>query len=164
MFKYQATDLGITLEAEIDCEESLACIREVFGDKRRYLQILANFISNSLKFTDKGGKVTVSIWILEQQEIKEDIENNVLQKYIKFKMIIKDTGVGISQEGLKNLFVDFNKLEENQQRNTSGTGLGLSICKRIVEQMGGVVNVESTLGVGTEFHIDLRAKTKHIVA
>ena len=79
-------------------------------------------------------------------------------------MIIKDTGVGISQEGIKNLFVDFNKLEENQQRNTSGTGLGLSICKRIVEQMGGVVNVESTLGVGTEFHIDLRAKTKHIVA
>jgi signal transduction histidine kinase len=59
---------------------------------------------------------------------------------------IKDTGVGISEEGMKKLFIDFNKLQENQKRNTTGTGLGLSICKRIIEQMGGNINVESQIG------------------
>jgi signal transduction histidine kinase len=52
-----------------------------------------------------------------------------------------DTGIGISPNGLKKLFIDFSKLDENSKRNSQGTGLGLSICKNIIEKMGGSVNV-----------------------
>ena len=54
-----------------------------------------------------------------------------------------DTGIGMSEEGVKNLFIDFGRLEENENRNKSGTGLGLSICKQIIEKMGGSVDVKS---------------------
>jgi signal transduction histidine kinase len=52
--------------------------------------------------------------------------------YVNYQIIICDTGVGISPEGMKNLFLDFGKLDENSERNKSGTGLGLSICKQII--------------------------------
>jgi len=69
-----------------------------------------------------------------------------------------DTGIGISEEGLSKLFIDFGKLDENAHRNKSGTGLGLSICKKIVEQMGGRVSVSSELGTGTTFTISINSK------
>ena len=60
-----------------------------------------------------------------------------------------DSGIGISENGLKHLFIDFSKLNENSKRNSQGTGLGLSICKNIIEQMGGSVEVKSQLGQGS---------------
>lgn len=67
-----------------------------------------------------------------------------------------DTGIGITEEGLKKLFIDFSKLDENSKRNSQGTGLGLSICKNIIEQMGGSVDVKSAIGEGTEFLINVK--------
>ena len=67
-----------------------------------------------------------------------------------------DTGIGITEEGLKGLFIDFGKLDENSKRNSQGTGLGLSICKSIIEQMGGSVEVVSNIGEGTEFIINVK--------
>ena len=64
--------------------------------------------------------------------------------------------MGISEEGLKKLFIDFGKLDENSKRNSQGTGLGLSICKNIIEQMGGSVGVKSTIGEGSEFIINMK--------
>jgi signal transduction histidine kinase len=61
---------------------------------------------------------------------------------------------------LKNLFIDFGKLDENSERNKSGTGLGLSICKEIVQSMGGSVQVKSREKVGTQFIMNLKAKCK----
>jgi hypothetical protein len=61
---------------------------------------------------------------------------------------------------VKKLFIDFNKLDENSQRNKQGTGLGLSICKKIIEQMGGSVHVESKVGVGSEFVINVKTKCR----
>ena len=69
-----------------------------------------------------------------------------------------DTGVGISETGLQNLFVNFGKLAENSSMNKGGTGLGLSICKNIIEQMGGNVNVKSKLGKGTTFSVAVKTK------
>ena len=66
----------------------------------------------------------------------------------------------MSEEGVKKLFIDFNKLDENSQRNKQGTGLGLSICKKMVEQMGGSVAVKSQQGVGSEFIINVQTKCK----
>ena len=71
-----------------------------------------------------------------------------------------DNGVGMSKEGLSKLFIDFNKLDENSQRNKQGTGLGLSICKRMIEQMGGSVDVESEEGQGSEFIINVKIKCR----
>ena len=66
--------------------------------------------------------------------------------------------MGISKEGLQQLFMEFGKLQENQEQNKGGTGLGLSICKQIVEQMGGKVLVSSEIGQGAEFKIKLSTK------
>ncbi len=63
--------------------------------------------------------------------------------------------MGIKKENLSKLFMDFSKLDEHSKINTQGTGLGLSICKRIIEQMGGTVNVDSKEGEGTTFTINL---------
>ena len=69
-----------------------------------------------------------------------------------------DTGIGISEEGINKLFIDFSKLDENSKRNAQGTGLGLSICKNIIEQMGGSVKVKSKLGEGSEFILNMNFK------
>lgn len=61
----------------------------------------------------------------------------------------------MSEEGQKNLFINFGKLSENAQMNKQGTGLGLSICKQIIEQMGGSVNVKSKIGKGTTFEVNI---------
>ena len=76
---------------------------------------------------------------------------------------ITDNGVGISPEGVKQLFKDFKKLKENERLNKGGTGLGLSICKQIIEQMGGTVKCKSKLEVGTEFQITLPVLSQYEV-
>lgn len=73
-------------------------------------------------------------------------------------MKIIDNGAGISKEGQKKLFLNFGKLDENSHLNREGTGLGLSICKNIIEQQGGTVSVQSTVGKGTKFVINIRSK------
>lgn len=86
------------------------------------------------------------------------VENDLI--YANLQISVIDTGIGISPEGLKCLFIDFSKLQENSNRNKGGTGLGLSICKKIIEQMGGNVEVKSTLGVGTSFIINIKTQCK----
>lgn len=78
--------------------------------------------------------------------------------YVNLEIIIIDSGIGISPENLKNLFIDFGKLQDTEGRNKNGTGLGLSISKKIIEQMGGKVSVSSKIGVGTQFKILLKSK------
>ena len=67
----------------------------------------------------------------------------IVEKFINLEINIIDTGLGISELGLKQLFMDFGKLSESKNQNKGGTGLGLSICKQIVEKMGGNVTVRS---------------------
>lgn len=82
-------------------------------------------------------------------------------KFIKIKIEICDTGVGIKKENLGNLFMDFSRLQEHSEMNPSGTGLGLSICKRMIEQMGGKVSVDSTFGEGTTFCCELTTQANY---
>ena len=72
-------------------------------------------------------------------------------------MIVKDFGCGMSNESLSKLFINFNKLEDNASINKNGVGLGLSISKKLIEQMGGKVTVESALGLGTTFTINFKS-------
>lgn len=91
-----------------------------------------------------------------QKQLKH--EDGSFLNYIKFAIEIEDSGVGISQQNLKNIFVDFGKLDEHSKINKIGTGLGLSICKLIVENMRGQIQVESTLNVGTTFKVLIGTK------
>ena len=93
-------------------------------------------------------------------ETKKKVESSG-HKYIKFEIRIKDSGVGISEENLSKLFMNFGKLEEHAAGNKRGTGLGLSICKSLIELMGGSVTVESEVGVGTTFIMQLTTKCKY---
>ena len=121
-------------------------LNNIWGDQQRYLQVLNNFLSNSVKFTPDNGSVRVVIKILDGQLVEDftEIKSESKQKApkiikvgqvrdIKLQISIIDTGNGISEEGLKNLFLDFGRLEENSSQNRLGTGLGLSICKRIAD-------------------------------
>lgn len=91
--------------------------------------------------------------------------NQPQEKYIKFEMLIRDSGLGISPENLCRLFMNFSKLDEEHHpssTNRRGTGLGLSICKSLIELMGGTVGVESEVGKGTTFRIELQTKCRYV--
>ena len=83
-------------------------------------------------------------------------------KYVDLTIKIIDSGAGISKEGLTKLFLCFGKLDENSHLNRKGTGLGLSICKSIIESQGGTVKVDSTVGKGTMFTINMKSKCKPV--
>jgi len=89
---------------------------------------------------------------------RNNFTNQTHEKYIKFEIRIVDSGQGISPENLPKLFMNFSKLEEHAAGNKQGTGLGLSICKTLIEMMGGSVRVESEVGKGTSFIMELQTK------
>lgn len=111
------------------------------GDEFRIKQVLINLLSNAVKFTPVHGKVVVEA-SLESADGQK--------KYLKIR--VKDSGIGIAQEHLKEIFEDFSQID-GVSAGKQGTGLGLAICKRIVELHGGKISVESVLGKGSEFRI-----------
>ena len=85
----------------------------------------------------------------------------MLDFYISFEIVVKDSGIGISKENIGKLFHNFSKLADTRGLNSQGTGLGLSICKHIIEKMGGNVRVESEgEDLGTSFIIQLTASSQ----
>lgn len=108
------------------------------GDALRLRQILMNLLSNAIKFTEHGS-VTLRVGI----EKKED------QEYIKFE--IKDTGIGIPEDKRAILFERFSQIDSSVTRKFGGTGLGLVISKELVELMGGTLDFESQVGIGSTF-------------
>jgi CheY-like chemotaxis protein/nitrogen-specific signal transduction histidine kinase len=116
----------------------------ILGDIYRIKQIISNLLSNSVKFTNKGGLIEL---IISQKEI--DI-NHVL---IKFE--VKDTGCGIEKDQLENIFSKFVQSDKNVKLEHGGNGLGLSIVKNLVDLMNGKVNVKSKKNVGTSFIVEI---------
>ncbi|WP_426139019.1 sensor histidine kinase [Pseudomonas sp. DWP3-1-2] len=109
----------------------------LFTDDKKLGQILRNFISNSLKFTQRG-EVRVSARLENAREVR---------------FAVSDTGVGIPAEMLSKLFEDFTQIDSPLQKRWRGTGLGLSLCKRFAELLGGRVGVQSEPGVGSTFFV-----------
>ncbi len=124
------------LEFKLDVDQSLPeCL---YGDEFRIRQILRNLLDNGLKFTKLG-----SVGLKIGGEIKGDT------LYLVISVI--DTGIGIREEDLENLFISFERLDEPKNRSVGGTGLGLVIVKRLVEMMQGTITVESNFGEGSKF-------------
>ena len=108
------------------------------GDPYRIAQVINNYVSNALKFTENG-KIT----------IKAALRDNAI------KISVIDTGIGISKKGLSKLFDNFSQVDASTTRKFGGTGLGLSITKKLAKMMDGNVGVNSTEGIGSEFWINL---------
>ena len=135
MFSGQAKDKKVNLELKITDNVPLF----ILGDPTRLTQILINLIGNALKFTDKGSvNVMVDTIALD--------ENNAT---IEFR--VKDTGIGISEEKIFEIFERFTQAKSDTSRIFGGTGLGLSIAKKLVELQSGTIRVESTKNQGSEF-------------
>ena len=122
-------------------------VTDVVLDAGRFKQVLYNYLSNALKFTPDGGRVTV----------------RVVGDGAEFRLEVEDTGPGIPDEDVGRLFTRFEQLE-NKGRRQPGTGLGLALTKRLVEAQGGSVGVRTTVGKGTTFYAVLPRRTKGTVS
>lgn len=121
----------------------------VMCDRLRLNQILLNLLSNAMKFTKPGGMVSVRI--LQKR--------NAPEGYADYEFQVKDTGIGMSPEFLKNVFEPFERERTSTISGIQGTGLGMAITRNIVDMMGGSVSVESEVGKGSTFTVSLQFKT-----
>jgi len=119
--------------------------KALLGDSLRMKQIVVNLISNAVKFTPKGGKVSASLKL-----IREDRQS------CRFRVEIKDTGIGISPEDKEIIFEAFNQADISVTRKYGGTGLGLPICVNILELLNSELVIDSNPGHGSTFSFDLR--------
>jgi PAS domain S-box-containing protein len=119
---------------------------KVLGDPVRLRQVLFNLLGNAIKFSNNGSEVTTRVELLKVFE-----QANALEVCIS----VSDQGIGMSKEAQKTLFDAFTQAEVSTTRKYGGTGLGLSICQRLVEMMGGSIDVKSEMGKGTTFSINL---------
>ena len=149
---FKAQSKGLDFNIQVDPELPM----KINGDPTRLIQVLTNLAGNAIKFTEKG-EVFIKINVVEKRRNKASIEFSII-----------DTGIGISKEAQKKLFSPFVQAENSTTRNYGGTGLGLAISKLLVENMGGKLALESTLGEGSKFSFQLdfkvvESKTKQII-
>ena len=126
---------------------------DVYCDKTRLNQVLLNLLSNAIKFTPAGG--TVSVRIRQFQGTKKGRS--------MYEIRVKDTGIGMSREFAQRIFDPFERERTSTVSRTQGTGLGMAITKNIVDMMGGMIEVQTEKGSGTEFivRLDLRIQAEH---
>ena len=125
-------------EFTLDCPEDLP---EVNGDRERIEQVVMNVVSNAIKYTADGGRITITA--------------GTSGKSVFVK--VSDNGVGIPEKDLPNLFERFYRVDKARSRATGGTGLGLSIAKEILAQHKGDIRIESVYGEGTDVTVTLPA-------
>lgn len=138
-----AKEKGLSFEASGN-----ACHTTILCDKVKVQKILLNILSNAVKYTPGGGKVTLSV----HEEIKGDGDLS------DFTFVIRDNGIGISKEFLPYVFNSFSRERNATLSGVSGTGLGMTITKRLVDAMGGKIEIESEQGKGTTVTVFLTFK------
>jgi PAS domain S-box-containing protein len=130
-------NVKLSLELESNSERIA-----IFTDKARFRQIMNNFINNAIKFTSSGEIV------IGYRQITSGGRKLLL-------FFVKDTGEGIPEDKIDYIFDRFNRIDDSRKKSLIGTGLGLSISKKLVDILGGIIGVESQLGVGSEFYFTL---------
>lgn len=141
MIDGQDTDI-ILLGAHVKLEHT-----RVIGSAGHVQRVLDNLVGNAIKYNKPGG--TIEYW-LEEQPLNADVS--------LYRFIVKDTGVGMSEEFQKHMFEPFLQEEQRLPENQQGMGLGLAITKELVELMGGTIKAQSKLGEGSTFTVELPLK------
>lgn len=134
-------------QIQLDCHLP-PVLPKLLVDERRLRQCLLNLLTNAVKFTPKGGRVSLEVSFPAPRPPLTDAP-----PYVRFSVI--DTGIGIAPEHLEQLFQPFSQVDSRLNRQYEGTGLGLSLVKQMIEFQGGEVGVSSELGSGSCFWIDL---------
>ncbi len=142
-FSSEAEEKGIHLSGSMQVTH-----RNILCDGTKIREIYVNLVSNAMKYTPRGGKVTITV-----EELPCEKEG-----YMKVKSEIKDTGIGMSKEYLPMLFEPFSREHNTTIGKVGGTGLGMPIVKKMVDLMGGSIEVESEPGKGTVFAFTLMHK------
>ena len=114
---------------------------QILCDKTKMEEIILNVVSNSIKYTNPHGKITVSIDELDSED----------EKNANYKVVVEDNGIGMSQDYLPHIFEEFSREHTSTETRVAGTGLGLPIVKSLVDRMDGTIEVESEEGKGTRF-------------
>ncbi len=117
----------------------------VYADFYHIHQVLLNIVSNSVKYTKQGGKVSLFI-----EQVGESVDGMA-----RYCCTIQDTGIGMSKEFQEHLFENFSRESTDEVRKQEGTGLGLAICKKIIDLMNGSITVESEQGKGSTFRVEV---------
>ena len=179
LFSIKARQRGLILDYHYT--ESLSPY--VKGDPVRLKQVMVNLVNNAIKFTREGGRVTIDIHHMQHNPCLDDEnchqsqahDDNIIKPdnydekgdkssstpYQAMTLCIEvtDTGVGIKPESLEAIFDAYDQANKSTHRLYGGTGLGLSVCKSLVDLMGGYIEVESTVGLGTTFRVLLPLPT-----
>ena len=184
LFAVKARQRGLILDYHYT--ESLSPY--IKGDPVRLKQVMVNLVNNAIKFTREGGRVTIDVKhmqnnpcedkynchgstgyeesLLEQHmdndnSVHYDTDDSGMVHYKDMTLCIevKDTGVGIKPESLEAIFDAYDQANKSTHRLYGGTGLGLSVCKSLVELMGGYIEVDSAVGIGTTFTVLLPLPT-----
>jgi signal transduction histidine kinase/DNA-binding response OmpR family regulator len=142
----KAIEKGITLQFYV--EPSIG--KMPLGDPTRLRQVFVNLLSNAVKFTNVG--------VVKLQAVIKGMSEYTVSMHFE----VKDSGIGMSKEQIDKIFDPFMQADSGTTRKYGGTGLGLSICKNFIELMGGMLSVESTVGVGSRFSFDLTFETVDI--
>ncbi len=151
-YQLNARDKGIELIQEIAPN-----LPPVLGNYDLLLQVFANLVGNSLKFTEPGGRVTIRAYVLEAGGVNQGSSSQHQVSKIQNRVVrieISDTGIGIDVEDQEAIFERFFRVE-NRVHTLEGTGLGLSIVRNIIEKHHSRVHLVSEVGVGTTFWFDL---------
>lgn len=137
-FAIQAREQGKTFTTDVQAPDPY-----VYGDPMRLSQVMNNLLSNALKYTNPGDSISVTV----RQEDRGDVGS--------YKIVVADTGIGMSADYLPHIFELYAREQRFGTAQTVGTGLGMPITKSLVTQMGGSIEVESQLDVGTTFTVTL---------
>jgi two-component system sensor histidine kinase/response regulator len=135
MFAQPAAEKGLELAAEFIPTDATFVVR---GDPFRFRQVIANLISNAIKFTDRGEVIV---------QVTKKLQNST---HAMISLCVRDTGIGVAAEAQGRIFDHFSQADGSTTREHGGSGLGLAICKRILSLMGGSIHVESEPGRGSE--------------
>lgn len=121
---------------------------DVYSDSVRLNQILLNLLSNAVKYTQEGGTVQLTLF-------QEDAPPSKGDAFVRTHIVVKDNGIGMSEEFLQHVFDSYTRADSKRVHKTEGAGLGMAITKHIVDAMNGTITVESELNKGSEFHVIL---------
>ena len=122
----------------------------LYGDSARIKQVMINLLTNAVKYTNEG-RILLQI----------KAENNMQKDICKIEIQVQDTGMGMTEEDVKNLFTKFQRFDMDKNVNVEGTGLGMTITKGLIELMHGTIDVKSTYGEGSTFTVRFEQKIIH---